>query len=67
VKGSAIKSQKLLGLSQIRDNLYCLGQPPFFLSCVVIEGVYGGATASRKILIVQALSAAIGLFLVASS
>ena len=36
----------------------------FFLSCVVIAGIYGAATASRKILIVQALPAAIGLTLV---
>jgi putative membrane protein len=36
----------------------------FFLSCVVIAGLYGGLTASRKILFVQALPAAIGLSLV---
>jgi putative membrane protein len=36
----------------------------FFLACVLIAGVYGGATASRKILVVQALPAAIGLALV---
>ncbi len=29
----------------------------FFLACVVIAGLYGGATASRKILFVQALPA----------
>jgi putative membrane protein len=33
----------------------------FFLGCVVVAGVYGGATASRKILIVQAGPAAIAL------
>ena len=33
----------------------------FFLSCVLIAGLYGAATASRKILFVQALPAAIGL------
>jgi putative membrane protein len=27
----------------------------FFLSCVVVAGLYGGATASRKIFFVQAL------------
>ena len=27
----------------------------FFLACVVVAGVYGGLTASRKILLVQAL------------
>ena len=36
----------------------------FFLLCVLIAGVYGAATASRKILYVQALPAAVGLVLV---
>ena len=36
----------------------------FFLGCVLVAGVYGAATASRKILFVQALPAAIGLVLV---
>jgi putative membrane protein len=36
----------------------------FFLACVVVAGVYGAATASRKILFVQALPAAIALLLV---
>lgn len=36
----------------------------FFLSCILIAGLYGAATASRKILFVQALPAAIGLALV---
>ena len=36
----------------------------FFLLCVLIAGLYGAATASRKILYVQALPAAIGLALV---
>lgn len=35
----------------------------FFLSCVLVAGLYGAATASRKILIVQALPAAVGLAL----
>jgi putative membrane protein len=33
----------------------------FFLACVVIAGVYGAATASRAILFLQALPAAIAL------
>jgi putative membrane protein len=33
----------------------------FFLACVVVAGVFGGVTASRKILWVQALPAAIAL------
>jgi len=33
----------------------------FFLGCVVIAGIYGGLTASKKILAVQATPAAIAL------
>ena len=33
----------------------------FFLSCVLVAGLYGAATASRKILYVQALPALIAL------
>jgi putative membrane protein len=33
----------------------------FFLGCVVIAGIYGGLTATRKILFVQAVPAAIAL------
>lgn len=36
----------------------------FFLCCVLVAGVYGAATASRKILFIQAVPAAIGLALV---
>lgn len=36
----------------------------FFLSCVLVAGLYGAATASRKILFVQAVPAAVGLALV---
>ena len=36
----------------------------FFLSCVLIAGLYGAATANRKILYVQAVPAALGLVLV---
>ena len=35
----------------------------FFLSCVVIAGLYGALTASRKILFVQALPGAVALAL----
>ena len=35
----------------------------FFLSCIFIAGVYGGLTAKRKILFIQAVPAAIGLLL----
>lgn len=36
----------------------------FFLCCVLVAGLYGAATANRKILFVQAMPAAIGLALV---
>lgn len=36
----------------------------FFLGCVVVAGLYGAATVSRRILLIQALPAAIGLILV---
>jgi len=39
----------------------------FFLACVLVAGLYGAATASRKILFIQALPAAIGLALLVLS
>ena len=33
----------------------------FFLSCVLIAGLYGAATASRRILVIQAAPAALAL------
>lgn len=33
----------------------------FFLLCVLVAGLYGGFTASRKILLIQALPAALAL------
>ncbi|MET3652732.1 DUF1304 domain-containing protein [Dyella japonica] len=36
----------------------------FFLGCVLVAGVYGGFTASRKVLWIQALPALVGLILV---
>jgi putative membrane protein len=36
----------------------------FFLSCVIIAGIYGGATVNRRILYVQGIPAGIGLILV---
>lgn len=35
----------------------------FFLLCVLVAGLYGGATANKRIFIIQALPAAIGLAL----
>jgi putative membrane protein len=39
------------------------GVKAFFLGCVLIAGVFGAMTASRKILFIQALPAAAGLIL----
>ena len=36
----------------------------FFLGCVLAAGLFGAATANRRILFVQALPAAVGLALV---
>ncbi len=36
----------------------------FFLGCVLVAGVYGGATAMRVIYYIQAVPAAIGILLV---
>ena len=36
----------------------------FFLACVLVAGLYGGFTATRKVLWIQGLPAAIGLVLV---
>jgi putative membrane protein len=36
----------------------------FFLCCVLVAGLYGAATASKKILYIQAIPAAIGLALI---
>jgi putative membrane protein len=33
----------------------------FFLACIIVAGLYGAATVSRRILVVQALPAAIAL------
>ena len=39
----------------------------FFLACIIVAGVYGAATAARKILFVQAVPGAIALALVLAS
>ncbi len=49
-------------------SLY-LGEPGrpftlFLLACVIVAGLYGAATASRKILFIQALPAALALIAV---
>ena len=39
----------------------------FFLSCVLVAGLYGAATANRKILFIQAIPAAIALIVLSLS
>jgi len=39
----------------------------FFLGCVIVAGIFGAATASRKILWVQALPGAVALALVCAA
>ena len=36
----------------------------FFLGCVIVAGLYGGATVNRRIILVQSVPAAIALVLV---
>jgi len=33
----------------------------FFLACVLVAGIYGGATANKRIWLLQALPAAVAL------
>lgn len=49
--------------SLIGSDLVALPIRMFFLGCVVVAGIYGGMTASRRILFVQAVPAAIALAL----
>lgn len=39
----------------------------FFLLCVVVAGVFGAATVSRRILFIQAVPGIVGLLLVVAS
>jgi putative membrane protein len=40
------------------------GAKLFFLACILVAGLYGGATVGRKILFIQAIPAAIAIALV---
>ena len=40
------------------------GSKLFFLGCILVAGLYGGATATKKILFIQAIPAAIAIALV---
>ena len=39
----------------------------FFLACVIVAGLYGAATVSRRILVVQAVPAAVALIAVVAA
>lgn len=45
----------------ITDKIWAVNVATFFLACVLVAGIYGAVTASRKILYVQALPAMIAL------
>jgi putative membrane protein len=45
----------------ITDSTWSKNVAIFFLSCVLVAGIYGALTASKRILFVQAVPAAIGL------
>jgi len=46
---------------------YGFGIKIFFLCCVLVAGIYGAVTASRKIIYIQAMPAAMGLTLLWAS
>jgi putative membrane protein len=48
----------------IADPLWASRVATFFLSCVVVAGLYGAVTADKKIFFVQALPALITLLLI---
>lgn len=48
----------------ISDPVWAQNTALFFLICVVVAGVYGAATASKRILYVQALPAAVAILTV---
>jgi len=47
----------------ITDNHWRFYVAIFFLTCVIIAGIYGAATASKKILYVQSIPALVALIL----
>lgn len=48
----------------ITDHAWKCNVAIFFLACVIVAGLYGAATASRKIFFVQALPAILALAMV---
>ncbi len=47
----------------IQDAVWQIYVGLFFLACVAIAGIYGAITASKKIFVVQALPAILGIIL----
>ncbi len=47
----------------VQDAVWQVYVAMFFLGCVAIAGIYGAATASKKIFMVQALPALVGILL----
>ena len=45
----------------IQDEIWSFNVAAFFLTCVVVAGVYGAFTASKKILFIQAIPAFVAL------
>jgi putative membrane protein len=45
----------------IQDEIWSFNVAAFFLTCVVVAGVYGASTASKKILFIQAIPAFVAL------
>jgi putative membrane protein len=56
-----------LGWSFFLEPAQAFSVRVFFFSCVIVAGLYGAVTASRKILFIQAIPAALGLAFVALS
>ena len=50
--------------SLLANPLYSTVLANFFLACIFIAGIYGGLTANRKIIFIQAVPALITLLLV---
>lgn len=51
----------------ITDAVWSENVALFFLTCVAIAGIYGAATASKRIFFVQALPAIVGIVMVVLS
>lgn len=50
--------------SLLAPETYALALANFFLGCVLVAGIYGGLTASKKIIYIQAVPALLALLVV---